>query len=138
MRDPPCTYCPNLSSKFHHLTPTQPSNSLPFLQLVTEHSLRIKGFRTIQSVLGLLLFLTYINDMTNCVQFSECRIYADNSLLCYNESLQGPINLQEDVTSMQQWALTWGMYFNVKKCAHTFIGRQVSDIENLLLNNEKM
>ena len=90
------------------------------------------------SVLGPLLFLTYINDMTNCVKFSECRLYADDSLLCYNESLGGPNNLQEDVTSMQQWALTWGMYFNVKKCAHMFIGKQVSDIENLLLNNEEI
>ena len=29
----PCTYCPNLSSKFHHLNPKQPSHSLPFLQI---------------------------------------------------------------------------------------------------------
>ena len=28
---PPCTYSPNLSSKSYHLTPKQPSNSLPFL-----------------------------------------------------------------------------------------------------------
>ena len=27
---PPCTYCPNLRSKFHHLAPKQPSNGLPF------------------------------------------------------------------------------------------------------------
>ena len=26
-RWPPCTYCPDLSSKFHHLTPKQPSDS---------------------------------------------------------------------------------------------------------------
>ena len=31
VRGPPCTYCPNLSSKFRHITFKQPSNSLPFL-----------------------------------------------------------------------------------------------------------
>ena len=42
---PPCTYCPNLSSKFLHLNPKQPCNILPFLhyELVTEHSIRIQG-----------------------------------------------------------------------------------------------
>ena len=41
----PCTYCPNLSSKFYHLTAKQPSNSLRFLhyKLVTEHSFKIAG-----------------------------------------------------------------------------------------------
>ena len=42
---PPCTYCQNLSSKFHHITAKQPSNSLRFLhyKLVTEHSFKIAG-----------------------------------------------------------------------------------------------
>ena len=42
---PPCIYSPNMSSKFHHLNPKQPSDRLPFLhyELVTEHSFRIEG-----------------------------------------------------------------------------------------------
>ena len=37
---PACTYCPNMSWKFHYLTLKQPSNSLPFFhyELVTENS----------------------------------------------------------------------------------------------------
>ena len=43
---PPCTYCPNLRSKFHHYTPKLPSNSLKFFHhdLDTEHSSRIKRY----------------------------------------------------------------------------------------------
>ena len=53
-------YCPNLSSKFHHLlTPWQPSNSLPFFHygLVTEHSFKIEStFFISSSYTGLLTF----------------------------------------------------------------------------------
>ena len=39
---PPCTYCPNLSSKLDRLNPKKPSYSLPFLyyELVTDHFFR--------------------------------------------------------------------------------------------------
>ena len=85
------------------------------------------------SVFGPLLFLTYIDDLAKCVKFSECRLYADDSLLCYNKSSQGPDNLQENVSSMQQWALAWGIYFYVKKCARMYIG-----ITHVFLLNEEI
>lgn len=75
------------------------------------------------SVLGPLLFLLYINDMNDVIKYSECRLYADDSLLCFNETIHGQNALQQDVTAMECWASKWDMVFNVTKCVHITIGR---------------
>lgn len=74
--------------------------------------------------------------MADVVKYSECRLYADDTVLCYNETLQGLDNLQHDVTSMQTWAEKWGMLFNVSKCSHMYVGNQNSNINTILLNNK--
>lgn len=88
------------------------------------------------SVLGPLLFLLYIDDMINTVKFSDCRLYADDSLLCFNETLHGPTALQEDVDAMQNWAHIWGMSFNVEKCVHLRVGREPQSIDLFLLGKK--
>lgn len=108
---------------------------------VTVNGLRSKWFPVNSgvpqgSVLGPLLFLVYINDMADVVAYSECRLYADDTVLCYNETTQGQHNLQYDVTAMQSWAKKWGMSFNVSKCAHMYIGNQNTNIKSILLNDE--
>ena len=68
------------------------------------------------TVLGPILFLLYINDLPECVR-SQVRLFADDCLLYRKiKSFQDQVDLQRDLTALQDWAQTWGMKFNAKKC----------------------
>ena len=70
------------------------------------------------SVLGPLLFLTYINDLPNCISSSTTRLFADGSVL-YRQ-----VSSPEDATSLQKDLLACPpslgidmlMRFNASKC----------------------
>lgn len=69
------------------------------------------------TVLGPLLFLTFINDLPDCVKFSTTKLFADDCLLVkriasQNDSLQ----LQQDLSALEHWETTWQMEFNPSKC----------------------
>ncbi len=68
------------------------------------------------TVLGPLLFLCYINDLP-LVTRSQVRLFADDCLLyrSINDERDHQL-LQEDLNSLEQWASTWQMKFNPKKC----------------------
>ena len=68
------------------------------------------------SVLGPILFLTFINDKPETVS-SRCRLFADDSII-YREVLTESdcVSLQEDLGKLEQWEKTWGMSFNPTKC----------------------
>lgn len=68
------------------------------------------------TVLGPLLFLCHINDLPEVVS-SQVRLFADDCLL-YREinTFQDHNTLQEDLKHLEEWADTWGMRFNAKKC----------------------
>ena len=74
------------------------------------------------SVLGPLLFLTYINDLgINIVR--KMSKFADDTKLCH--SARNPddiIELQEDINKLVEWANKWQMSFNVDKCSVKHIG----------------
>ena len=68
------------------------------------------------SVLGPLLFLAYINDISTNLS-SSCRLFADDCIL-YRE-INTPTDakiLQEDLKKLELWEETWGMKFNIEKC----------------------
>ena len=68
------------------------------------------------TVLGPLLFLVHINDLPERVT-SKVRLFADDCLL-YRE-IKSPADseeLQKDLANLEDWAQTWGMKFNAKKC----------------------
>lgn len=68
------------------------------------------------TVLAPLLFLCYINDITINIS-SKIKLYADDVLI-YNtiNSKADCRNLQNDLNTLQNWALTWQMHFNLSKC----------------------
>ena len=68
------------------------------------------------TVLGPLLFLTFINDMPQQTK-SEIRLFADDSLLLRRiRSPQDTEILQNDLTALEKWEKDWQMEFNPNKC----------------------
>jgi len=76
------------------------------------------------TVLGPLLFLLYINDITDNVS-SEIRLFADDCIL-YRPiiSLADRAILQKDINTLYNWSQTWQMCFNAKKCHILNISRK--------------
>ena len=76
------------------------------------------------TVLGPLLFLLYINDITKDIN-SETRLLADDCIL-YRQIVSSTesVKLQEDINRLYFWSLTWHMSFNTKKCHILSISRQ--------------
>ena len=68
------------------------------------------------TVLGPLLFLIYINDLTNNLQ-SDIRLFADDCIL-YREVKNSSDSavLQSDLDALCSWEEKWQMKFNKNKC----------------------
>jgi hypothetical protein len=68
------------------------------------------------SVLGPLLFLLFINDISDHID-SHMRLFADDSII-YREinNIDDCHKLQKDLDTVCDWAAKWQMSFNVKKC----------------------
>lgn len=86
------------------------------------------------SVLGPLLFLLYINDITAEIKHSDCRLYADDTLLSSDVS-NNIDGLQGDVNRLYEWSCRWGMLFNNDKCLHMQIGKDSPD-KRIKLGND--
>lgn len=70
------------------------------------------------SVLGPLLFLLYINDISDGVN-SQIGLFADDCIVHRTILGQGDENaLQNDLDSLQRWSDRWLLKFNVSKCNH--------------------
>ena len=68
------------------------------------------------TVLGPLMFLLYINDITDRVS-STLRLFADDCLLYRKiQSSHDSILLQKDLDLLSHWASIWQMKFNTTKC----------------------
>ena len=70
------------------------------------------------SVLGPVLFILFINDISCSVQ-SNLRLFADDCVL-YREVVthQDCLVLQQDLHRLSLWSKTWQLTFNVTRCYH--------------------
>ena len=69
------------------------------------------------TILGPILFLLYINDVSDNVK-SKIKLFADDTKI-YREIKDPTIDtviLQSDLNSVSDWANKWKMHFNVSKC----------------------
>ena len=96
------------------------------------------------TILGPLLFLLYINDITECVS-STVKLYADDTKI-YREIIDPIIDcqlLQNDLTNISEWARKWQLRFNADKCeslrithsrdksvTNYFLGQPLKDVNN--------
>jgi len=78
------------------------------------------------SVLGPLLFLLYVNDVTDifdgdCV----CKLYVDDiKLYSVLDNANDCSDLQLKLNELQQWSGKWQLNISYKKCSTLFIGSQ--------------
>jgi hypothetical protein len=70
------------------------------------------------TVLGPLLFLTYINDITdNLPPGTVARLFADDCVIYRPvHTPQDRQTFQNNLNSLHEWAVRWQMHFNPKKC----------------------
>ena len=74
------------------------------------------------SVLGPILFILYITDLTNVV-ICDMKIFADDTKIYHKTSTrQDCINLQKDIDRLQDWAEKWQLKFHPDKCKVLRIG----------------
>ena len=69
------------------------------------------------SNLGPLLFLIYVNDLSNCLSFSNASLFVDNTNLTTSgisvEVVQNRLN--EDLEKVHRWLLANKLTLNIKK-----------------------
>ena len=71
------------------------------------------------SILGPLLFLIYINDLPECINYASCYLSAnDSKVLKSIFSTNDCSQLQTDLTSLEAWCNTWKLRLNKSKSTH--------------------
>ena len=76
------------------------------------------------TILGLLLFLIYINDLPNCVKYSSTRMFADDTNLTVSGSSIPEIKtmLDKDIECLVEWLCVNKLTLNVIKAEYMLIG----------------
>ena len=71
------------------------------------------------SILGPVLFLIYMNDITSSTRHSRLLIYADDTK-CFKHlsSVIDQTYLQEDINAIITWSKSSQLNFNISKCTH--------------------
>ena len=80
---------------------------------VTSEWLCIRAWVPQVSILGLLFFLVYINDLTTELK-CDVKLFADDTCLfsVVKDPLTSAVSLNNDLFKIQQWAYQWKMIFN--------------------------
>lgn len=86
------------------------------------------------SVLGPVLFIMYVNDITDNVK-SSIKIFADDTKL-YTPTSKSDV-LQNDIDSIMNWAVKWEMNFNVDKCKVMHYGH-ANPQKQYVMNNKTL
>ena len=76
------------------------------------------------SVLGPIMFLVYINDISSSI-VSTTKLYADDTSLLHRiTDINSRIELQNDLNTIDKWSKHWAVTFNPSKSHALHISRQ--------------
>jgi hypothetical protein len=79
------------------------------------------------SVLGLTMFLIYINDLPHVIS-NTAQLFADDTKMSkIFDSSEECISVQNDLDKVQEWASTWQLRFHPLKCKTMHIGKNPGD-----------
>jgi len=89
------------------------------------------------TVLGPLMFLLYINDISENI-LSTIRLFADDCIMYRSINSSGDTSiLQRDLDEITNWANKWQLKFNVSKCVLVRVTRNHSQFtDSYTLNNQ--
>ena len=75
------------------------------------------------SVLGPLLFILFINDLTDVVNYCSVKLYADDAKLYLSfDRDETPDHLKDDLAAVAEWADTWQLTIAFHKCYVMHLG----------------
>ena len=91
------------------------------------------------TVLGPLMFLTYVNDITSDLT-SQMKLFTDDALLFRPiKSEKDCKSLQKDLDTLEIWSKRWKMTFNISKChVLRMTGKKASITQNYKLGNDPL
>ena len=92
------------------------------------------------TVLGPVLFLVYINDLSEYMKSSQLRLFADDSIIYKTiKSQKDCDSLQEDLDAAARWESDWLMAFHPDKCSVLTITNKKNPVKhNYLLHNHTL
>jgi hypothetical protein len=69
------------------------------------------------SILGPILFLLYVNDLSDVVNNAKVAYFADDTKLfkCVDSHIDGAL-IQSDLDNLEEWLTSSGLVFNQNKC----------------------
>ena len=71
------------------------------------------------SVLGLLLFLIYIDDIPTAISYSSIYMFSDDAKVVKSVASENDcMRLRDDLNSICGWSVDWKVFLNALKCAH--------------------
>ena len=87
------------------------------------------------SVYGPVLFLLYINDITEVIN-NNIYLFADDTKI-YSQITETnpPSTLQEDLNNLEKWSKTWLLLFHPDKCKIMHLGNRNEDPYQYYLDN---
>ena len=89
------------------------------------------------SVLGPILFISYVNDLPSCVK-SDIKLFADDTKLYASGremGVQDQHQIQVDLVALESWSATWLLPFNQNKCKILHLGHGNPQCEYTLLGS---
>ena len=87
------------------------------------------------SVLGPLLFVIFINDLSKKI-IKDTKLYADDTkVISINRSQDDIKLLQEDINTLVKWSEEWLIKFNESKCKVMYFGTQNPNHEYMMNNS---
>ena len=91
------------------------------------------------SVLGPLLFLIYVNDISDNIQ-SSISLFADDTTLYFSSKFPKHLHLvlSEDLLTLGKWSDTWGVSFNAQKTKVLTISSNRGEHLPLIFNNMQL
>ena len=93
------------------------------------------------SVLGPLLFLIFINDITHVIRRCKIRLFADDTCLFVevDEPAEAALILNDNLSQIQEWAKKWLVTFSPPKTEELLISNKVPrDHPPLFLDNQRI